>query len=297
MLGVSLRTVENRFVEYNMTNVYRYSDIDDDSLDVHVQHIVAHFPRSGTKIIKGELISHGIRVQRRRLRDSLKRVDPVGRRLRAMDSCIQRRVYNVRSPLALWHMDGNHKLIRWRFVVHGCIDGFSRVVVYLACNTNNTSAAVLDLFKKAVVVWGLPSRVRGDMGVENRDVARFMLSHESRGPGRGSYLTGRSVHNCRIERLWRDVYQSVLSVFYDHFMHMESTGILDPDNEDHLFCLHELYKPVINDALRRFCDSWMNHKLRTAANKTPLQLFIMGMQQIGREDSVIPNEYFENLGE
>ena len=68
---------------------------------------------AGTKIIEGELISHGIRVQRRRLRDSLKRVDPVGRRLRAMDSCIQRRVYNVRSPLALWHMDGNHKLIRF----------------------------------------------------------------------------------------------------------------------------------------------------------------------------------------
>jgi hypothetical protein len=51
MLGVSLRTVENRFVEYNMTNVYRYSDIDDDSLDVHVQHIVAHFPRSGKYFI------------------------------------------------------------------------------------------------------------------------------------------------------------------------------------------------------------------------------------------------------
>ena len=44
-------------------------------------------------------------------------------------------------------------------------------------------------------------------------------------------------------------------------------------------------------------DSWMNHKLRTAANKTPLQLFIMGMQQIGREESVLPNEYFENLNE
>ena len=89
--------------------------------------------------------------------------------------------------------------------MHGCIDGFSHVVVYLACNTSNTSATVLDFFKKAVVVWGLPSRVRGDMGVENRDVARFMLSLEARGHGRGSYITGRSVHNCRIEQLWHDV--------------------------------------------------------------------------------------------
>lgn len=66
----------------------------------------------GTKTIEGELISQGIRVQRHRLRDSIKRVDPVGRRLRSLNS-IHRRVYNVRSPLALWHMDGNHKLIRF----------------------------------------------------------------------------------------------------------------------------------------------------------------------------------------
>ena len=33
MLGVSLHTVENRFAEYNMTNVCRYSDIEDDFLD------------------------------------------------------------------------------------------------------------------------------------------------------------------------------------------------------------------------------------------------------------------------
>ena len=52
-------------------------------------------------------MSQGIRVQKARLRNCLKRVDPIGRRLRSI-----RRVYNVRSPLALWHMDGNHKLIR-----------------------------------------------------------------------------------------------------------------------------------------------------------------------------------------
>lgn len=52
-----------------------------------------------------------------RLRGSIKRADPVGQRLRSINP-IRRRVYNVRSPLSLWHMDGNHKLIRFPFV-HG----------------------------------------------------------------------------------------------------------------------------------------------------------------------------------
>ncbi len=42
------------------------------------------------------------------------------------------------------------------------------------------------------------------MGGENVDLAHFMVL--LRGEGRGSHLTGRSVHNQRIERLWRDVF-------------------------------------------------------------------------------------------
>lgn len=41
----------------------------------------------------------------------------------------------------------------------------------------------------------LPSRVRGDMGGENVQVADFMIHH--RGVGRGSYLTGSSRFNTR----------------------------------------------------------------------------------------------------
>ena len=128
-------------------------------------------------------------------------------------------------------------MCRWRLVVHGCIDGYSRMITYLHCSSNNRSETVLTLFKEATQELGLPSRIRCDMGVENRAVSMYMLSHPLRGPNRNSVLVGRSVHNQRIERLWRDVYSGVLSLFYDLFMHMELEGVLDPINECIVFIL------------------------------------------------------------
>ena len=57
--------------------------------------------------------------------------------------------------------------------------------------------------------FGLPSRVRCDKGGENVDVLSFMLSHPLCGPNRGSVLVGRSVHNQKVERMWRDIFQGV----------------------------------------------------------------------------------------
>ncbi len=68
-------------------------------------------------------------------------------------------------PLFMYSFtDGHHKLIRWRFVTHGAIDGYSRLVVYLKCSTNNMAGTVHDLFLGAVQQYGLPSRVRTDQG-------------------------------------------------------------------------------------------------------------------------------------
>lgn len=70
---------------------------------------------------------------------------------------------------------------RWRIVVHGGIDGYSRLPVYLHAAINNKAATVLELFQEAVSVYGLPSRVRCDKGGENYDVGWFMLHPEESG--------------------------------------------------------------------------------------------------------------------
>lgn len=115
------------------------------------------------------------------------------------------------------------------------MDGYTRIPVYLTANTNNFSDTVLELFLQAVEEYGLPSRVRSDKGGENVGVSMFMLQHPDRGPGRRTMIAGRSVHNQRIERLWRDVFDGVLYIYYHLFYHLEDCGILDPTNQDHLF--------------------------------------------------------------
>ena len=122
----------------------------------------------------------------------------VQRRLRRALHC---QIYSVPMSNSLWHIDGHHKLVRWRIVVHGGIDGFSRLPVYLEATTNNRAETVLQSFSNVVGSYGLPSRVRCDKGGENVMVSEYMLTHPERGPGRGSCLVGRSVHNQRIEQL------------------------------------------------------------------------------------------------
>ena len=117
-------------------------------------------------------------------------------------------------------MDGNHKLIRWKFVIHGGIDGFSRLIVFLYCSPNNKAATLLNLFCEATQSFCVLLRLRTDHGTENVLITRYML--ETHGSGVQPVITGKSVHNQRIERLWVDVFIYVSQMFRNIFYFLES---------------------------------------------------------------------------
>ncbi|CAC5389517.1 unnamed protein product [Mytilus coruscus] len=210
-------------------------------------------------------------VQRSRLREILHHVDDNGIQDRRAGR-LKRRVYNVQGVNHLWHIDTNHKLVR-NFIIAGGIDGFSRFITFLRCIDNNKAETVASCFLEGVNEFGLPLRVRSDKGMENSKVADFMI--ERRGANRGSMIVGKSVHNQRIERLWRDVFDGVLAYYYELFYFMEDEGLLDPLEEIHM-------------------EAWAHHRLRTAKS-SPIRLWLAGQMNnpIGTQnDLAVEDEAF-----
>jgi hypothetical protein len=129
LLGCNPRTVRRWLLEYGLaepgeplftlveqqdgTNLIAHTPtpskpttLTDVELD-HVMHqILETFPDFGQQMIAGHLEYQGHLVTRERIRQSYYRVhgppNSFGRRR------IQRRTYQVRGPLALWHHDGQH---------------------------------------------------------------------------------------------------------------------------------------------------------------------------------------------
>lgn len=103
MFGVSPRTLNHRRQELGMPvgHDHNFSPLTDNELDTLVQEILSITPQSGVGLVLGALRSSGLRVQRRRVLESLRRLDPIASALRQSRRII-RRTYRVPGPNSLW---------------------------------------------------------------------------------------------------------------------------------------------------------------------------------------------------
>ena len=96
--------------QFSLSVRMQYSTICDDDLDNLVCEIQEMFPMCGNVQMQGHLLARGLRVQQLRVRETQRRVDPEGCVMRRL-FVINCRQYRGPSPLSLWHIDGNHKII------------------------------------------------------------------------------------------------------------------------------------------------------------------------------------------
>lgn len=274
-----------------ITSEHLFSNISDINLDRILRDIKKKHPSAGEIMSQAHLRSKNIKIQRKRLRESLHRIDPAGIASRSRHT-IRRRVYSVRGPNFLWHIDGTHKLIRWRLLVHVGVDGFSRLITFCQLSNNNKSRTVLALFDGAILKYGTPLRIRTDEGGENVLIWNKMtqLFPLDTNP----VIVGSSVHNQRVERMHRDINDQVINHFYNLFYKLESNFTLNPENLTDLFCLHFTFIPIINQRLHEFMLAHNNHAISTESNFTPLQLFMLNIHL--RDEYVEPDrEYFGGI--
>lgn len=129
----------------------------------------------------------------------------------------------------------------------------------LRASTSNSAEAVLDMFIRAIQEHGIPSRVRGDRGGENRDVSILMIL--LRGLRRASFMWGSSVFNTRIERLWREVGKQFARAWRAFFLRLERSHFLQKKSKVHRWILHDLFLDAINEDCQAFCREWNAHPI------------------------------------
>ncbi|KAJ6596544.1 hypothetical protein B0H10DRAFT_2327202 [Mycena sp. CBHHK59/15] len=103
------------------------------------------------------------------------------------------------------------------------------------------------------------------------------------GPEHGAYIWGRSVHNVHIERLWCDVTRGFGRKWSNFFHSLELSCDLRPDLDAHIWLLHHLFLPAINQDAADWAKVWNEHKIRFDNERTrsPRDLFFFGMIQNG----------------
>ena len=89
-----------------------FETLSDETLDRKVKDLVGENEKLGAEAVRARLLGSGFKVQRHRVRQSLVRINPEAAAQRAIAQSVTRRTYRVAGPNSLWHIDGNHKLIR-----------------------------------------------------------------------------------------------------------------------------------------------------------------------------------------
>ena len=189
-------------------------------------------------------------VSKETVRHALKILDPSGVSSRLRHR-LQRRTYKGRGPNFIWHIDGYDKLKPYGFCVHGCIDGFSRRIMWLEVGMSNNDPSVISRYFIDCVrqVGGTARVIRSDYGTENTCVSgiqRFFRQDSTDAfAANKSFMNGKSVFNQRIEAWWCQLRKGCADWWMQYFKELQDCGLFCNGENVQVECLRFCFMVLI----------------------------------------------------
>ena len=213
----------------------------------------------------------GYVADRETVRLIIKTLDPGGVEQRRRHR-LSRRVYRCRGPNWTWHVDGYDKLKPFGFDIHGCIDGYSRKVLWLKVGpTNNNPKLIGSYFLSTVKILSIiPRLIRSDRGTENiilGGMQRFFRRiHTDLQSGISSFRYGTSTSNQRIESWWSQCRKSRMDWWINYFKDLRDKDVFDVSISYHLQAIRFCFMDILQKELDEYLGLWNSHRIRSTRN-------------------------------
>ena len=158
-----------------------------------------------------------------------------------------------RGPNFVWLTDGHDKLKPFGFSVHGCLDEFSRRLLWLEVAPTNTNPEVIAKYYLDAVkqLGGVPRKMRSDDGTENSTLEALQTflrsSHNNENAGLGCFAIGRPTANQRIKSYWSQFVKDGSGWWISFFKDLSDLGLFNSSDPVRLECIQFCFMQILRN--------------------------------------------------
>ena len=264
---ISYSTLLRRLRQYGLSRQKQPSEDELKAVRKRIEEIIdGPGSMGGYRTVWHTLELEGLRVPRIVVQEIIRELDPEGTELRK-SHCLKRRQYHNPGPNYAWHVDGYDKLKPWGFPIHGCIDGYSRRIMWLrvARSNNLPEYPAMCYLETVKELGGCPVEVVTDLGTENSLLASIQ-SYFRQNPDAHRYVP--SPRNQRIESWWSFYSKNRSSWWRNFFQDVEADGKIDMTSEMNKECLWYCFSGVLQADCDAVKDRWNTHYIRRSRHNT-----------------------------
>ena len=217
----------------------------------------------GYRRVHRSLLSKGIICRREDIRKMMKDIYPEGVDLRRRRR-LRRREYTSPGPNFAWHIDGHDKLKLYGFCIHGCIDGFSRKLLWLEVGPSNKMPEIIATYCLNTIqkIGGVPAYIKADDGTEHsliQPIHVYLRSLDGNQSVTDSFSIVTSPRNQRIEAYWSILQRDRIGWWRRFFIDLTDLDLFANDDPVILDCVRFCFMDLIRKDLASIVNDWNAH--------------------------------------